>query len=104
MIIFLILGAALGIFSVLFVLQNVTPVTVSFFTWHMDGSLAVMLFLAMISGILITLLLLFPSYIRDSYRLSRLNKKTRVLEDEIAQHKVKPLSDPPQASVSNETH
>ncbi len=102
MIIFLILGALLGVFSVLFVLQNVTPVTVSFFTWHMDGSLAVMLFLAMLSGILITLLLLFPSYIRDAYRLSRLNKKTRVLEDEIAQHKAELQSVPPQTSISKE--
>lgn len=103
MIIFLILGVGLGILSVLFVLQNVTPVTVSFFTWQIDGSLAVMLFLAMLSGIFITLLLLFPSFIRDAYRLSRLNKKARVLEDEVAQHKAALQSVPPQTPVSKET-
>ena len=51
MIIFLILGALLGILSLMFVFQNITPVTVTFMTWQMEGSLAVMLFLAMLSGV-----------------------------------------------------
>ncbi len=84
MIIFVILGALLGIFSVLFVLQNITPVTVSFFTWHMDGSLAVMLFLAMFSGIAVTLLLLLPSLIRDEFHAFRLKRRARSLEDALA--------------------
>ena|SRR3989344_6565019 len=87
MVIFLILGVLVGAISVVFVLQNITPVTVSFFTWHMDGSLAVILFLAFASGVLMTLLFLLPSFIRDEWRYSRLRKRTRSLEDELAQAK-----------------
>ena len=82
MIIFLILGALLGILSLFFVLQNITPVTVTFLSMQMEGSLAFMLFLAMLSGVLTTLLLLLPSLIRDEFRFSRLKKKARVLEEE----------------------
>lgn len=87
MIIFLILGALLGILSLMFVFQNITPVTVTFLTWHIEGSLAVMLFLALLSGVAITLLFLLPSFIRDEFRFFRLKKKARSLEGELAQHK-----------------
>ena len=87
MVIFLILGVLVGAISVVFVLQNITPVTVSFFTWHMDGSLAVILFLAFASGVLMTLLFLLPSFIRDEWRYSRLRRRTRSLEDELVQAK-----------------
>ena len=82
MIIFLILGALLGILSLFFVLQNVTPVTVTFLSMQFEGSLALMLFLAMLSGIFMTLLLLLRSLIRDEFKFSRLRKKARVLEEE----------------------
>ena len=82
MIIFLILGAILGIVSMVFVLQNITPVTVTFFSTQLEGSLAVMLFLAMASGVAMALLLLLPSLIRDEFRFSRLRRKARSLEKE----------------------
>jgi len=81
MIIFVILGALLGVISAIFVLQNITPVTVTFFSMHLDGSLAVMLFLSLLSGVAITLLFLLPSLIRDGFRMSRLKKQVRTLED-----------------------
>ena len=87
MIIFLILGVLVGAISVVFVLQNIMPVTVSFFAWHLDGSLAVILFLAFAAGVLMTLLFLLPSFIRDEWQYSRLRKRTRSLEDELAQAK-----------------
>lgn len=83
MIIFLILGILLGVISVVFVLQNITPVTVTFFAMQMQGSLALMLFLAMLSGVLMTLLFLLPTFIRDSFHLSRISKRARALEDEL---------------------
>ena len=82
MIIFLILGALLGILSLAFVLQNITPVTVTFLSMQFEGSLAFVLFLALGSGIVMTLLLLLPSLIRDEFRFSRLRKKARILEEE----------------------
>ena len=87
MIIFLILGVMLGVVSVVFVLQNITPVSVAFFAWHLNGSLAVILFLALASGVLITLLFLLPGFIRDEWQYSRLKKRTRALEDELAKNK-----------------
>ena len=102
MIIFLILGIGLGALSVLFVLQNVTPVTVSFFAWHLDGSLAVILFLAVMSGIVMTLLVLLPGLIRDEFRFSRMKKQARSLEDELAKTKNEALSAAIVSDIQNE--
>ncbi|MBC7836807.1 LapA family protein [Acetobacteraceae bacterium] len=87
LIIFLILGVLLGGASVVFILQNITPVTVSFFSWQIEGSLATILFLALASGILMSMLLLFPSFIRDEFRLSKLRRENKRLEDELAETK-----------------
>lgn len=83
MILFLLLGAVLGGLSVIFVLQNIFPITVTFLTWQIEGSLAVVLFLAMMVGVLITLLILLPGLIRDEYRYSQLRKQKQEVEDEL---------------------
>ncbi len=80
---FLILGVLLGAASVVFLLQNDMPVTVMFFNWQFDGSLAIVLMLAMCSGILVTTLLLVPSFVRDEFRLSKLRRQNTKLEDEL---------------------
>ena len=102
MIIFLILGIGLGALSVLFVLQNVTPVTLSFFAWHLDGSLAVILFLAVMSGIVMTLLVLLPGLIRDEFRYSRMKKQALSLEDELTKTKGEALSAAIVSDIQNE--
>ena len=84
MILFIILGAILGAISVIFVLQNVAVVTVSFFTWHITGSLALVLFATLLSGIVIALLVLLPSVIRDDLQLSAAKREKKALEDELA--------------------
>jgi uncharacterized integral membrane protein len=80
---FLILGVLLGGASVIFLLQNDAPVTVTFFSWEYSGSLAIVLMLAMLSGILVAALLLLPSFVRDEFRLSRLRRRNIRLEDEL---------------------
>ena len=102
MIIFLILGIGLGALSVLFVLQNITPVTVSLFAWHMDGSLAVILFLAVMSGVAMTLLILLPGLIRDEFRYSRMKKQAKTLEDELTKTKTEALSAAIVSDIQNE--
>lgn len=82
---FLILGVLLGGASVMFLLQNDMPVSVMFFDWNFEGSLAIVLMLAMVSGILIAALLLVPSFVRDEFRLSRLRRHNAKLEDELAE-------------------
>ena len=83
MIFFLLLGAVLGAAFIIFVLQNITPVTVTFFTYHLSGSLSVILFLSLIAGMLITILILLPGFIRDEVRLGRLKKQNKDLADEL---------------------
>ena len=84
MIFFLLLGAILGGLSVIFVLQNIITVTVTFLTWQIEGSLAVILFLAMMSGVFITLLMLLPGLIRDEFDYSKLKQEKKEVEDELA--------------------
>ena len=84
MIISLILGVILGAVLVIFVLQNVAVVTVSFFTWQLTGSLAVVLLATVVSGVVITLLILLPSLIRDDFRLAALKKQKKEADDELA--------------------
>ena len=87
MILFLILGILLGALLVVFILQNMLVVTVSFFAWQMTASLALVLFLAILCGVTITLLLLLPNLIRDDLRLSRATRRAKELEDELAAQK-----------------
>jgi putative membrane protein len=87
MIISLILGVILGAVAVIFVLQNTAVVTVSFITWHLTGSLALVLLATIITGIVITLLMLLPGLIRDDFQLSALKKQKKVIEDELASTK-----------------
>jgi uncharacterized integral membrane protein len=84
MVFFLILGVLLGAVSIIFILQNVEPVTVSFFAYSLSGSLALILFLALFSGIVITILILLPSFVNDSFLVSRLQKQNKDLADELA--------------------
>ena len=82
MIIPLILGIVLGAAAVIFALQNVTVVTLSFFSWHFDGSLALILLVAVAVGILISLLIVLPESIASHFRYRRLQKEnTKLLED-----------------------
>ncbi|MFZ2556203.1 MAG: LapA family protein [Minisyncoccia bacterium] len=103
MIIFLILGVLLGAVSVMFVFQNITPVTISFLMWQMNGSLATVLFLALMTGVFITLLFILPSFIRDELRYRRLKKEAEALKDELVAAKkaiVPPVPPPMNPDIS----
>ncbi len=84
MIFFIILGIALGVLSVVFVSQNTDVVTVSFLTWQFDGSLALILLLTLISGVVMTLLVLVPSFIKDAFLLASARRQKKALEAELA--------------------
>jgi len=87
MIFSLILGILIGVLSIIFILQNIVPVTVVFFAYQITGSLAIILFLALIAGMLISILILLPSFIRDEFRINRLKKQNQDLSDELAAQK-----------------
>lgn len=90
MIFFLIVGILLGIVSVIFVLQNTAVVTVAFLSWQMQGSLALVLFVAIVMGVLISLLILLPSFIRDALMLRTVRRQKKDLEAQLlaAQHSI----------------
>ena len=52
-----IIGIILGAVVVVFILQNIAPVSVVFLGWNLDGSLSVIVLLAIVAGMLISWLL-----------------------------------------------
>ena len=87
MIILFILGLLLGAFSVIFALQNVAMITVSFFSWQLTGSLALILLLAMTTGILITILILLPEFISNYFKYKNLQKENIALGEALRKQK-----------------
>ncbi len=83
MILFFTLGLLLGAVAVMFALQNTFEVTVTFFTWTMTGSLALILILTIVAGMLVALLGTFPKSIRDSMQNRRALREIRALKEEI---------------------
>lgn len=87
MIILFIVGLLLGVVSVIFALQNIAVVTISFFSWTLTGSLALILLLAITSGILIAVLLLLPESINNYFKYKKLKKENGVLTEELRKQK-----------------
>ncbi|MCC2630819.1 MAG: hypothetical protein K0S38_628, partial [Candidatus Paceibacter sp.] len=83
MLVFLVIGILLGASVVVFALQNITPITVTFFSWHIEGSLAIILLFAVASGMLISTFLSLPSMIKKSFQISRLKKEVNKLVEEL---------------------
>jgi uncharacterized integral membrane protein len=83
----LILGIVLGAVTVIFALQNITVITVSFFSWQIEGSLALILLMAVFTGILISLLIVLPESIRSYFRYKNLTKENKRLEEELRKQK-----------------
>lgn len=88
MIIFFILGLVLGIIAVIFALQNITIVTVTFLHWQITNSLAAILMVSIAAGMLITLLIFLPKFLSDYFAARRLQKEVVRLEEELRKQKV----------------
>lgn len=87
MLIFFLLGLLLGGAAVIFVLENVTPVTVTFFSWQLNGSLAAVVALSVFVGIIIALLILLPASISDYFKYKKLQKENEGLAEELRKQK-----------------
>ena len=81
------LGILLGAISVLFALQNVEVVTVTFFSWQMTAPLALILLGTILSAVIVTLLVLLPSLIQEAIYVKTLKKQRRELEDEFSAYR-----------------
>src|SRR5579871_4479430 len=84
MLISLIVGIILGAVMVVFALQNVALITVTFFTWQLTAPLSVLILGTILCGIAMTLLVLLPSVIRDEMYISSVKKQKRETENELA--------------------
>ena len=69
--------------SVFFALQNNVPVTVTFLLWRFDGSLAMVLLLAVAAGATIIALLTTPSTLRKQWQAARHKRRIVELEKEV---------------------
>jgi uncharacterized integral membrane protein len=87
MIILFIIGLLLGAVSVIFALQNIDIVTVTFFSWHLTGSLALILLLTIAAGILVPLLLILPSSVMNYFRYKKLEKENKKLVEDLRKQK-----------------
>ncbi|MBA3550814.1 LapA family protein [Patescibacteria group bacterium] len=83
MIIFLIIGLLLGGLAVIFALQNLITITVTFLAWDLTGSLALILLLAVATGVVISVLFSLPTTIRTGLRISGLQRQNNKLKDEL---------------------
>ena len=85
----LILALAIAIVAVFFALENTMIVTVSFFGYAVDGSLALFLLVAVGVGLLLGVLIMTPGRIRSSLSNARNRKKIGALESSLDEHKIK---------------
>ncbi len=85
----LIAGIVFAIGAVVFALQNNSSVIVTLALWNFEGSLAVVLLVAVGLGVLITGLVSTPSVIRGQWASRRLRHQVGELEREIAEQQTR---------------
>lgn len=84
MIVSLILGLVIGALSVLFAFQNVFPVTVTFLSWEITASLALLIGISVLTGLIIGALVSIPGAVANALTISGLKKENKRLQDELA--------------------
>ncbi len=89
MIFTLILALAFAVVAVIFALGNTEPVTVSFLSWQVTQSGALIILGAAALGILIGILLMTPGAIKKNLALVGQKKKLKDKDKELDEHKSK---------------
>jgi len=88
--ILLILSLIIAIFAVIFAVSNTASTEVSFFSFTLfNGSLALVLIIAMLVGVLISMLASMPTMIKNSLAIRKLNKKLVEMEKSLNEKTVK---------------
>jgi len=88
----LIAGIGFAIGAVVFALQNNSSVIVTLALWNFQGSLAVVLLVAVGLGVLITGLVSTPAVLRGQWAARRLRRQVADLESEITAQKTRNTS------------
>ena len=87
--VYLIVALLIAIVAVIFALQNTMTITISFLAWEVTGSLSLVLLVTLAIGVVIGLLFLAPSTIKNSMAVSSHRKRVGSLEKELDEHKSK---------------
>lgn len=82
--IFLFIALLISVVAVIFAVQNTEPVTVSFVVWKTQGSLALVLLIALAAGALISFFVSLPSNLRTRWTIRQQRKKMTELETSLA--------------------
>ncbi len=80
-----IIGVILGGATLVFILQNMIPITVNFLSWEMEGSLALLILFSVLVGMAIASLFSIPTLFENS----GLRRYSRKLEKDLDTHKLK---------------
>jgi uncharacterized integral membrane protein len=86
---YLIVALLIAVVAVIFALQNTLLITISFFAWKVTGSLSLVLLVTLAIGVVIGLLVLAPSAIKNTIQVSGHRKRIDILEKELDEHKAK---------------
>ena len=89
MLVLVILGIVIAIVAILFAFQNATIIAISFGVWKFEESLAIILLITLGLGIIISLLLSIPTFVRKEWQTSRQKKKILALEAELQSRDLK---------------
>ena len=88
--VYLIVALVIAILAVIFALQNSMPITISFLVWKLtDAPLSLVLLITLAIGVVIGLLVLSPSAIKNSFAASSNRKRIGSLEKDLDDHKAK---------------
>ncbi|MGD9092070.1 MAG: lipopolysaccharide assembly protein LapA domain-containing protein [Anaerolineales bacterium] len=81
--IFLFIALLIMLVAIIFAVQNTEPTQVQFLAWKTEGSLALVLLLTLLAGVLISYFFSLPSKLRDKLTIRSQSKKITQLEDSL---------------------
>ncbi|OJX39632.1 MAG: hypothetical protein BGO78_05075 [Chloroflexi bacterium 44-23] len=81
--VFLVFALLIALLAVIFAVQNTALVTVSFFVWDFNNSLAIVLLLTLFTGVLISILMSTPGWFKHKITLTNARKKIKELESKL---------------------
>ncbi len=82
--IFFAIALILALLVTVFAVQNNQQSTISFLFWSIEGSLALVLMITLVLGIVIGVLLMAPGSVRNRLQIGGLQRSVRTLEQENA--------------------
>jgi putative membrane protein len=85
--VYLIFALLITALAVIFAVQNVTTVTITFLAWRITGSLSLVLLATLIIGTVIGVLVIAPSAIKGRISASSHRKRIGELEKQLDEHK-----------------